>query len=490
MIAALLCAAGSFAQEKGTCGVDVQWSFDGKTLTLSNVSKKGFQVRMDDYNKTRVAPWKKKGLNIRAVHVGKGISNIGSYAFADQKNLSEVIFEGTDVKTIGWGAFLNCINLKNVSLPNMLQVLETVAFANSGLTAITIPDHCRVEDQAFANCTKLATISISPTARIGQYVFASEIDIDGMTRHSLYTGEIRRLPADITLANCNLHGLSRASVEKCIGSGGTSAKDYDYATSDVDSVAALASYASNDTYALIIGNENYKRAADVPYAIHDARTFALYCKNLFAIPADNIHLREDVTKYMFLDDEMEWLSNIPDRENKKLIVYYAGHGVQDKDRKAYILPTDVNGGDKPQNGIALDDFYARLGDLGFNRTSIFLDACFSGTNRDDEGVIRGTRAVGIAAEEGTLSSGSVVVFSAASGAETAQAFDEQGHGLFTYYLLNALKENNGFISYGDLSEYIETNVKRKAPQLRNQKSQTPTTNASDQVEDQWRKWNF
>ena len=41
--------------------------------------------------------------------------------------------------------------------------------------------------------------------------------------------------------------------------------------------------------------------------------------------------------------------------------------------KAYILPTDVRG-TAPQHGIALDDFYAKIGQTGFMQTSIFLDA--------------------------------------------------------------------------------------------------------------------
>ncbi len=487
-IAAILCSVSIMAQDnKGFCGTDLQWAFDGKTLTLRNVSKKGEWVIMDEYNRVNVAPWKKKGLKIQKVDIGRGILRIGSCAFADQSELSEVIFNGNDMQSIGWAAFLNCGKLRNISLPSQLQVIETVAFAKSGLTAITIPDHCRVEDQAFVDCN-LVTISISPTARIGQYVFAKENEINGTVRHSLYTGEIRRLPADITTANCNQHGLSKASVEKCIGSGGTAAKDYDYATSDIDSLKVFSVDSRNNTYALIIGNENYRTAADVPYAIHDSRVFAYYCDKLLGIPSLNVHQREDVTKYMLVDEEMSWLEGLTNRGNKNLIVYYAGHGVQDADRKAYLLPTDVNGGEKPQDGVSLDDFYARLGNLGFHQVTVFLDACFSGVNRDNEGVTRGTRGVGMAAEEGTISNGNVVVMSAASGAETAQAYDEQGHGLFTYYLLRILKENQGFISLGELSETIERNVRETAPTLKSKKSQNPTTNASDNASGDWRYW--
>ena len=72
------------------------------------------------------------------------------------------------------------------------------------------------------------------------------------------------------------------------------------------------------------------------------------------------------------------------------------------------------------------------------RTTVFLDACFSGVNRMNEGVAEGLRAVEIEADDAELGNGSLVVFSAAQGNETAQGYPKQGHGLFTYYLLKAL----------------------------------------------------
>jgi uncharacterized caspase-like protein len=245
-------------------------------------------------------------------------------------------------------------------------------------------------------------------------------------------------------------------------------------------------------YALIIGNQNYRFASDVPYAIHDARVFGDYCKKVLGIPAGNIHIAEDATKQMIMEEELEdWVKNINNREEKKLIVYYAGHGVPDvkNKNKAYILPTDVRG-TNPKRGIALDEFYAKLGELEFNQTSVFLDACFSGVNRSNEGVTEGLRAVEIDAEDTELGGGSLVVFSAAQGNETAQGYPEQGHGLFTYFLLDALQKSNGTISFGELSDHIKDNVSSQARELKMHKKQTPSTNPSDRIANVWRDLRF
>ena len=196
---------------------------------------------------------------------------------------------------------------------------------------------------------------------------------------------------------------------------------------------------------------------------------------------------------MILEEELEdWIGSIKNRDEKNLIVYYAGHGVPDiKNRnKAYILPTDVRG-TNPKRGIALDAFYEKLGNFNFNQTSVFLDACFSGVNRDNEGVIEGLRVVEIEAEEATtLGNGSMVVFSAAQGNETAQGFPEQGHGLFTYYLLKAMQDTYGGISFGELSDQLKTNVSKQALDLKMHKKQTPMTIPSESASYGWREMHF
>lgn len=486
-------AQSSLYASEGTCGTDAKWTFDGFTLTITNINVKGEKVVIDDYDmKKRPAPWTKKKLNVRKVQIEPGITRVGSCAFVGLDNLQDVVFVGTDVQEIGWGAFFNCSRLRNISLPVQLKLIETIAFAKcSSLGTIKLPDQCRVEDQAFVSCTNLRSIELSPTVILGHHVFATEVEWNGLTRHALYTGELRRVPAYINAENCNEYGLAKSTVEKST-IGRVSDIDYDYATSEVDTVIPNGYSTRVDTYALIIGNQNYRFVSNVPYAIHDARIFAEYCKKTLGIPANNILLSEDATKQMILEEAIQdWVKAIPDRENKKLIVYYAGHGVPDtkNKNKAYLLPTDVRG-TSPQRGIALDDLYSQLGDLAFAQTSVFLDACFSGVNRENEGVTEGLRGVEIEAEDATFGDGAVVVFSAAQGNETAQGYPEQGHGLFTYYLLKELQRSNGSINYGRLSDNIISGVSEQAPQLKMRKKQTPATSTSDKVADTWRKMQF
>ena len=79
----------------------------------------------------------------------------------------------------------------------------------------------------------------------------------------------------------------------------------------------------------------------------------------------------------------------------------------------------------------------------------------------------------------------MVILSAAQGDETAYSYNEQQHGLFTYYLLKKLKATGGQVSLGELSDYIKSQVTRFSI-VENGKIQTPTVNASPALGDRWK----
>lgn len=112
-----------------------------------------------------------------------------------------------------------------------------------------------------------------------------------------------------------------------------------------------------------------------------------------------------------------------------------------------------------------------------------MDACFSGSKREGE-MMASARGVAIAPKE-TVAKGNLVVFTAATGEETAFAYNEEGHGMFTYFLLKKLQSEMGDVTLGDLSDYIISNVKQCSIR-ENKKSQTPTVSTPSDMGDNWR----
>lgn len=493
---ACVCAQAQNSITTGSCGNNIEWTFDGRNLVL-NVKKSRMEPTfMPDFDTNKGAPWRKFKDKVKTVRIGAEIYSVGSCAFEGCSQLTEVVFEsGSEVQSIGWGAFMDCARLRNITFPMHLSTIGTIAFARcASLMTIAIPDKCRVEDQAFVSCDKLADIDVSPTAILCDHVFAHEVVVDGKTRHALYSGLVRRIPDYVNKSTSSKYGIAPSVLpSKNEMANGI---DIDAITSEIDNVENMAAVQRGDIVALVIGNQNYRFASPVTYALHDARVFADYCEKVLGVPRNNIHIAEDATKQMILEEEMEWLESIDDRDSKNLIVYYAGHGVPfnkegtdgENKQMSYLLPVDVIG-THAQKGIALDEFYSRLGDMGYAQTSVFLDACFSGLNRNSNGVVDGLRGVGERAPETKIQSGKIVAFAAAQEDETAQGHDTEGHGLFTYCLLNALR-NNPYKSFGYLFNSVKEDVKKLAPTLRLRKSQTPVITASPNVAEDWKNFNF
>ena len=248
----------------------------------------------------------------------------------------------------------------------------------------------------------------------------------------------------------------------------------------------MAGNKSGKTFAIVIANESYNKESGVPFASNDGKIFSEYCKNALGLPDKNIHLVVNAT----LNDirhEVKWLQDVMKAYNgeAKAIFYYAGHGIPDeKSKDAYLLPVDGYGSDVT-TGYSLDNLYKTLGSLPAKSVTVFLDACFSGAKRDGE-MLASARGVAIKAKQ-SVPTGKMVVFTAAQGDETAYPYKEQGHGLFTYYLLKKLQETKGNVTLGELGDFVKKQVERQSV-VTNGKLQTPSVLPASSVGDSWKSW--
>lgn len=260
-------------------------------------------------------------------------------------------------------------------------------------------------------------------------------------------------------------------------------------TSAVDKNIPISRAVNDKTFAVIIANENYHNESNVPYALNDGRVFAQYCEKTLGIPAKNIHLKENATLNAIRGD-VQWLTNVMRayQGEAKVIFYYAGHGIPDEAQKtAYLLPVDGLGNNF-STGYKLSSIYSDLADAPSKSVTVFLDACFSGTKREGDMLAKNGRGIAIKVREDKVP-GKMVVFAAAQGDEAAYPYSDQGHGMFTYFLLEKLQETSGNVTYKELGDYITTNVSQNSIVI-NGKSQTPKVQASYLLGDEWEKWVF
>lgn len=256
--------------------------------------------------------------------------------------------------------------------------------------------------------------------------------------------------------------------------------------SDVDFDIPMANNISNNTFAVVISNEKYQMEKAVQYAENDGKTFADYCRKTLGLPEKNVHFVTNATLNN-IKHEIKWLQDVITVYNgdAKIIFYYAGHGIPDEQNKsAYLLPIDGYGSDVT-TGYALEDLYKALGSLPSKSVTVFLDACFSGAKRDGD-MLASARGVAIKVKQNNPT-GNMVVFTAAQGDETAYPYKEEGHGLFTYYLLKKLQETKGDVTLGELGDYIKTQVERQSI-VTNGKLQSPSILPASSIGNGWKEW--
>jgi len=256
------------------------------------------------------------------------------------------------------------------------------------------------------------------------------------------------------------------------------------ADANVDKNIPVAAQYDENTFAVIIGNEQYAEDAAVPYAGHDAKIFKEYVQRTFGVPEKQINYIENAGLNK-IRTAVRWLAKAMEVTNGKgrAIFYYAGHGIPDEASKtAYLLPVDGMSADK-ESAYPLSRLYQELGAIPSERITVFLDACFNGGKREGD-MLASARGVALKAKT-VQPQGNMVVFNAAQGDETAFAYQSQQHGLFTYYLLKKLQESKGQLTLGDLSDYLTKEVKRESFE-KNNKTQTPVVSTSPTLAASWR----
>jgi hypothetical protein len=240
------------------------------------------------------------------------------------------------------------------------------------------------------------------------------------------------------------------------------------------------------TYALIIGNEDYVKyqtdltsEANVHFAVNDAKTFKKYLEQMYGIQEENTFYLENATASQ-MKQGINRLAKLIDAERgkAKVIVYYAGHGLPSEPAKIpHLVPVDVSG-TNVEDGIELPWMYQRLTEFPSQRILVFLDACFSGGARGQQ--LIAYRGVKIKPESVELS-GNIVVFSSSSNDQSSLVWKEKGHGLFTYHLLNKLKESKGEVPLSELSEHLRDQVNLSAIK-KFSRNQTPTVDFPEKID--------
>ena len=226
------------------------------------------------------------------------------------------------------------------------------------------------------------------------------------------------------------------------------------------------------TFAMIMGISEYKYIKPLTYADKDAEMFGNFLKSPAggSLKDDDIYmlLNEEATLANFYAKGFQWLKVKKLQAGDRLFIYLAGHGDAISEDEFFYLAFDCNpAGDKNNylvsGAVQMLNVKIKIQKEAAKGVEVYLimDACRS---NELPGGVEGQGFFNSAISE--KRAGEIIMLATGAGQESLEdASIGNGHGLFTYYLvdgLNGLADNDGNkdskVTVEEIQKYVEKNV--------------------------------
>lgn len=224
------------------------------------------------------------------------------------------------------------------------------------------------------------------------------------------------------------------------------------------------------TFAMIVGISKYRYIRPLNYADKDAELFRDYLKSPGggALKDENIFclLNERALNSVFWTKGFQWLKAKQLQKGDRLFIYLAGHGDAIDEDQYFFLTYDCNpGGDKNSylsgGAIQLFNLKKKIAEETARGVDVFfiMDACRS---NEVPGGTAGINFLNTAVSQKKV--GEVMMLAAAAGQESLEDISiGNGHGLFTWYLVDGLTgradtQKDNRITFSEIKDYVDKNV--------------------------------
>jgi len=215
-----------------------------------------------------------------------------------------------------------------------------------------------------------------------------------------------------------------------------------------------------DVYILVIGISQYQDASlQLNLPAKDAGDFAAAIQQQEGKTYNRIIvkslLNNNATKNNILD-AFDWLSGRTFNKEDVVMIYFAGHGINDNNNIYYMLPHDANLEKLRSSCINFEELRQTISGIKA-KVLVFLDACHSGNVNGNSLYVNGL--VNMLSGSGT----GAVTFTSSTGKEVSYEKTEWNNGAFTKALLEGLSgkarvTGKDKITYKSLDLYISERV--------------------------------
>ncbi len=242
---------------------------------------------------------------------------------------------------------------------------------------------------------------------------------------------------------------------------------------NVTVTATTGAGAAGGKYALLIGVNQYDRPDITPlkYAVADVESVyqALTDPACGGFPKRNVKLLTTKAEGDLLPKKANilfwigWLKKHVQAADT-VVLYFSGHGITDGESgESYLLPMDAdirNSETLAGSGIQVNYIHQRLTALPAKKLLFFLDAC-----RNDPAAGKGDADAPMTKsfeEQAKVEGEGRGTFYSCKVGERSYEWHDQGHGVFTYYVVQGLRGaaagSDGNVTLDRLTKYVTQNV--------------------------------
>ena len=214
-------------------------------------------------------------------------------------------------------------------------------------------------------------------------------------------------------------------------------------------------------YALVIGNQNYRRIESLRTPINDARRAASVLRDDYGFTVTVVDDADDVAMLRALND----LNGVLKAEDN-LLIYYAGHGTRlrtGEHETGYWLPVNADPPPTDTFWVANEQVTGHLARLPARRVLVVADSCYAGLLSDDPSFLMRQDAshVSLAYVRIRLPKRARLLISS-GGDQPVLDEGSQGNSVFARAFLDVLEENHEILSAPVLFARLQARVKAAA----------------------------
>lgn len=227
-------------------------------------------------------------------------------------------------------------------------------------------------------------------------------------------------------------------------------------------------------YALLIGVGAYRNLRQLGKTTTDAKDlYALLTDPVYAgYPRSNVRLLldENASKGA-INDALDWLARRVSPEDT-VVIFFSGHGAQRVggfEPGEYLCPVEANWYDLRSTAISTNEFAIALRAIRAGCVAVFLDACHSGgVGEPKEATLQVKAGLSESAYDRLAEGRGRVIIASCRPDEMSWELPEMRNGLFTHYLLEALRgaaaSSDGMVRIFDLFSYVSKHVPKHKDQ--------------------------